>query len=79
MQKFDQDRRITYYFDISLLHIIYPILIGRKGTEQRERSEREREGEGLKNYVTLRCSLKRKNVAPSAGDGRGDKTSWPAR
>ena len=67
------------YFDISLLHIIYPILIGRE--------RREREGEGLRNYVTLRCSLKRKNVAPSAGDGgRGDKTaveaaaaSWPAR
>ena len=50
------------YFDISLLHIIYPILIGRE-------SEREREREGLRNYVTLRCSLKRKNVAPSAGDG----------
>ena len=57
------------YFDISLLHIIYPILIGRG------RSERGREGEGLGNYVTLRCSLKRKNVAPSAGDGRGDKTA----
>ena len=68
------------YFDISLLHIIHPILIGRERTVEREK-EREREGEGLRNYVTLRCSLKRKNVAPSAGDGgRGDKTaSWPAR